>query len=79
MDLNKNNLLNKNLQKILNQQDNLFIKICIQKKCSKQTPSYFYLHFELLHSKPSEHKQLDEQKPNKVPEFAGQLVIFNVL
>jgi hypothetical protein len=36
----------------------------------------FYLHFELLHSKPPEHKQLEEQKPKIVPELAGQLFMF---
>ena len=46
-----------------------------QKVCSL----FIYLHFELLHSKPPEHKQLDEQNPKIVPEFAGQLEIFNVI
>ena len=33
----------------------------------------FYLHSPLWHTNSPEHKQLDEQKPFKLPEFSGQL------
>ena len=37
---------------------------------------FIYLHSPFWQINPPEHEQLEEQKPLKVPELAGQLKVF---